>query len=168
MKGAALKAGGTSFAQEAALGGVGSYGRGETKKEVIADYEYGVGDLALDATIDGTLGSVLGGFGGAWTQSTKNKAMDIIVDRAEKANIRSEEVAKVALEKIKQAQKAGTNTIEINETVSGMADVAAILRAKSQGVKVSKLPEDQVELGKQILDRMLNACLLYTSDAADE
>lgn len=157
VKSAALKAGGISFAQEAALGGVGSYGRGETKEEVIEGYEYGVGDLALDATIDGTLGSVLGGFGGAWTQSTKNKAMDIIVDQAEKANIRSEEVAKVALEKIKQAQKAGTNTIEINETISGMADVAAILRAKSQGVKISKLPEDQVELGKQILDRMLNA-----------
>ena len=155
--GAALKAGGISFVGEGTLGGVGSYGRGETRKEVIEDYEYGVGDLALDATIDGTLGSALGGFGAAWTQSTKNKAIDMIVDQAEKANIRSEEVAKIALERIKQAQKSGTSTIEINETISSMADVAAILRAKSQGVKASKLPEDQVALGREIFDRMLNA-----------
>lgn len=155
--GAALKAGGISFVQEGTLGGVGSYGRGETREEVIEDYEYGVGDLALDATIDGTLGSVLGGFGGAWTQSTKNKAIDMIVDQAEKANIKSEEVAKIALERIKQAQQSGTSTIEINETMTSMADVAAILRAKSQGVKASKLPEDQVALGREIFDRMLNA-----------
>ena len=135
VKGAALKAGGVSFVQEGTLGGVGSYGRGETKKEVIEGYEYGVGDLALDATIDGTIGTVLGSFGGAWTQSTKNKAMDMIVDQAEKANIKSEEVAKVALERIKQAQKSGTNTIEINETMTSMADLAAVLRAKNQNVK---------------------------------
>ena len=157
VKGAALKAGGVSFVQEGTLGGVGSYGRGETKKEVIEGYEYGVGDLALDATIDGTIGTVLGSFGGAWTQSTKNKAMDMIVDQAEKANIKSEEVAKVALERIKQAQKSGTNTIEINETMTSMADLAAVLRAKNQNVKLNKLPEDQVALGREIFDRMLNA-----------
>lgn len=155
--GAALKAGGISFVGEGTLGGVGSYGRGETREEVIEDYEYGVGDLALDATIDGTLGSVLGGFGGAWTQSTKNKAIDMIVDQAEKANIKSEEVAKIALERIKQAQQSGTSTIEINETMTSMADLAAVLRAKSQNIKLDKLPEDQVALGREIFDRMLNA-----------
>ena len=155
--GAAVKAGAISFGQEAALGGVGSYGRGETKEEVIEGYEYGVGNLALDATLDGTIGSIPGGLGGAWNQSVKNKAIDAIVDQAEKANVKAEEVAKVALERIKQAQQSGTSTIEINETMSAMADVAAILRAKSQGVKASKLPEDQVALGREIFDRMLNA-----------
>lgn len=155
--GAAVKSGASSFAIEGTLGGVGSYGRGETKEEVIPDYEYGVGDLAIDAAIDGTIGSIPGSLGGAWNQSIKNRATDAIIDQAEKANIRSEEVAKVALERIKQARESGTNAVEINETVSAMVDVAAILRAKSQGVKASKLPEDQVELGKQILNKMLNA-----------
>ena len=130
---------------------------GVKQEEVIPGYEYGPGNLALDATIDGTIGSIPGGLGGAWNQSVKNKAIDTIVDQAEKANIRSEEVAKIALERIKQAQQSGTSTIEINETMSSMADVAAILRAKSQGVKASKLPEDQVALGREIFDRMLNA-----------
>ena len=155
--GAAVKSGASSFAIEGTLGGVGSYGRGETKEEVIPDYEYGVGDLAIDAAIDGTIGSIPGSLGGAWNQSIKNRATDAIIDQAEKANIRSEEVAKVALERIKQARESGTNAVEINETVSAMVDVTAILRAKSQGVKASKLPEDQVELGKQILNKMLNA-----------
>jgi len=155
--GAAVKSGASSFAIEGTLGGVGSYGRGETKEEVIPDYEYGLGDLAIDAAIDGTIGSIPGSLGGAWNQSIKNRATDAIIDQAEKANIRSEEVAKVALERIKQARESGTNAVEINETVSAMVDVAAILRAKSQGVKASKLPEDQVELGKQILNKMLNA-----------
>jgi len=157
VKSAALKAGGISFVQEGTLGGVGSYGRGETKEEVIEGYEYGLGDLALDATIDGTLGTVLGGFSGAWTQSAKNKAMDMIVDQAEKANIKSEEVAKVALDRIKQAQKSGNSTIEINETMTSMADLAAVLRAKNQNIKLDKLPEDQVALGREIFDRMLDA-----------
>ena len=155
--GAAVKAGAISFGQEAALGGVGSYGRGETREEVIPGYEYGPGNLALDATIDGTIGSIPGGLGGAWNQSVKNKAIDMIVDQAEKANVKSEEIAKIALERIKQAQQSGTSTIEINETMTSMADLAAILRAKSQNVKLEKLPEDQVALGREIFDRMLNA-----------
>ena len=81
----------------------------------------------------------------------------MIVDQAEKANIKSEEVAKIALERIKQAQQSGTSTIEINETMTSMADLAAVLRAKSQNIKLDKLPEDQVALGREIFDRMLNA-----------
>lgn len=145
-----------SFAGGAALGGVGSYGRGEAREEVIEGYDYGPSDLAKDAMIDGTLDAILGGFGGAWTQSTKNKALDAIVDQADKANVRAQEVAQVALDRIKLARENGTSTIEINDTMSAMADIAAILRSKEAGVPLDKLPEDKVELGQQILNRMMN------------
>ncbi|MAO25153.1 MAG: hypothetical protein CMJ25_30800, partial [Phycisphaerae bacterium] len=153
---AALQAAGVSFVGEAAVGGVGSYGRGETKEAVIQGYEYGPADLAKDAAIDGTLGSVLGGFGGAWTQSTKNKAIDAIVAQADKANVRAKQVAEVALSRIKLAKEQGTSSIDINDTMSGMADLAAVLRSKESGVPLSKLPEDKVELGQQILNRMMD------------
>lgn len=153
---AALQSAVISGAGEGAIGAVGSYGRGETREKVIEGYEYGTADLVKDAAIDATLGSVLGGFGGAWTQSTKNKALDAIVDQADKANVKAQEVAKVALDRIKLARENGTSTIDINDTMSGMADIAAILRSKEAGVPFSKLPEDQVELGQQILNRMMD------------
>lgn len=146
-----LKAGAISFAGEAAVGGVSSYATGETREEVIPGFEYSTTDLVVDATIDGTLGSIVGGFGGAWTQSTKNKAADAIVDQAKKASDEARAAAKVALDAI---TGSGLPEDQINDTMSDIADLAQMFRARETGL--SPLDADQVAEGEMIFNRMLD------------
>ena len=146
-----LKAAGISFAGEAAVGGVAAYGRGETREEVIPGFDYSLGDLAVEATIDGTIGATLGGFGGAWTQSTRNKAADALVGQAKKANDNARAAAQVALDTI-----TGSNLTDdqINDTMSDVVDIAQIFRAREAGK--SPLDADSVKEGEMIFSRMLD------------
>ncbi len=148
-----LKAAGISFAGEAAVGGVSSYAQGETREEVIPGYEYSYGDLAVDATIDGTLGSVIGGFGGAWTQSVKNKAAEITVDQAKKASDQARAAAQLAINTI-----TGSNLPDdqINDTMSDIADLAQMFRARETGKVLDPLDPSQVAEGEMIFNRMLD------------
>lgn len=148
-----LKAAGISFVGEAAVGGVGSYGRGETREAVIEGYEYGPGDLAIDAAIDGTLGSALGGLGGYWTQTTKNKAADAIVDQAKKASDEAKVKAKLAIDVI-----TGSNLSDdmINDTMTDVAELAQIFRARESGIKLDPLDPASVKEGQMIFNRMLD------------
>jgi len=148
-----LKAGAISFAGEAAVGGVSSYAQGETREEVIEGYEYGYDDLLVDATIDGTLGSVIGGFGGAWTQSTKNKAADALVDQAKKASDEAKAAAKIALDTI---TGSGLPEDQINDTMSDIADLAQMFRARETGKVLDPLDPEQVAEGEMIFNRMLD------------
>lgn len=148
-----LKAGAISFAGEAAVGGVSSYAQGETREEVIEGYEYGYDDLLVDATIDGTLGSVIGGFGGAWTQSTKNKAADAIADQAKKASDEAKAAAKIALDTI---TGSGLPEDQINDTMSDIADLAQMFRARETGKVLDPLDPAQVAEGEMIFNRMLD------------
>ena len=144
------KAAGISFLGEAAIGGVGSYARGETREEVIDGYEYGLGDLALDATIDGTLGAAVGGIGGMWTQSTRNKAADALVDQAQTAMTNSRAAAQVAIDRITASNLPED---QINDTMSDIADLASIFKARETG---KPLDPDSVLEGEMIFNRMLD------------
>lgn len=148
-----LKAAGISFAGEAAVGGVASYGRGETREAVIEGYDYSLGDLAVDATIDGTLGAVVGGFGGAWTQSTRNKAADLLVDQAKKASDTAKASAKVALDSITSSNLSDD---QINDTMSDIVDLAQMFRAREAGKTLDPLDKDSVKEGQMIFNRMLD------------
>ena len=148
-----LKAAGISFAGEAAVGGVASYGRGETREAVIEGYDYTVGDLAIDATIDGTLGAVVGGFGGAWTQSSRNKAADLLVDQAKKASDTAKANAKAALDSI---TSSGLSDEQINDTMSDIVDLAQMFRARETGKTLDPLSKDAVKEGEMIFSRMLD------------
>ena len=144
------KAAGISFLGEAAVGGVGSYARGETREEVIDGYEYGLGDLAVDATVDGTLGATLGGIGGMWTQSTRNKAADALVDQAQTAITNSRAAAQVAIDRITASNLPED---QINDTMSDIADLASIFKARETG---QPLDPDSVLEGEMIFNRMLD------------
>ena len=144
------KAAGISFLGEAAVGGVGSYARGETREEVIDGYEYGLGDLAVDATIDGTLGASIGGLGGMWTQSTRNKAADALVDQAQTAITNSRAAAQVAIDRITASNLPED---QINDTMSDIADLASIFKARETG---RPLDPDSVLEGEMIFNRMLD------------
>jgi hypothetical protein len=148
-----LKAAGISFVGEAAVGGVASYGRGETREAVIEGYDYSLGDLAVDATIDGTLGAVVGGFGGAWTQSTRNKAADLLVDQAKKASDTAKASAKVALDSITSSNLSDD---QINDTMSDIVDLAQMFRAREAGKTLDPLDKDSVKEGQMIFSRMLD------------
>ncbi len=148
-----LKAAGISFAGEAAVGGVASYGRGETREAVIEGYDYSLGDLAVDATIDGTIGAVVGGFGGAWTQSTRNKAADLLVDQAKKASDTAKASAKVALDSITSSNLSDD---QINDTMSDIVDLAQMFRAREAGKTLDPLDKDSVKEGQMIFSRMLD------------
>jgi hypothetical protein len=148
-----LKAAGISFVGEAAVGGVASYGRGETREAVIEGYDYSLGDLAVDATIDGTLGAVVGGFGGAWTQSTRNKAADLLVDQAKKASDTAKASAKVALDSITSSNLSDD---QINDTMSDIVDLAQMFRAREAGKTLDPLDKDSVKEGQMIFNRMLD------------
>lgn len=147
------KAAGISFAGEAAVGGVAAYGRGETREEVIPGFDYSLGDLALEATIDGTIGATLGGFGGAWTQSTRNKAADTLVDQAKKASDEAKVASKVALDSITASDLPDEM---INDTMSDVADLAQMFRAREAGKSLDPLDKDAVKEGQQIFNRMLD------------
>ena len=144
------KAAGVSFLGEAAVGGVGSYARGETREKVIDGYEYGLGDLAVDATIDGTLGATIGGIGGMWTQSTRNKAADALVDQAQTAITNSRAAAQVAIDRITSSNLPED---QINDTMSDIADLASIFKARETG---RPLDPDSVLEGEMIFNRMLD------------
>lgn len=148
-----LKAAGISFAGESAVGGVASYGRGETREAVIEGYDYSLGDLAVDATIDGTIGAVVGGFGGAWTQSTRNKAADLLVDQAKKASDTAKASAKVALDSITSSNLSDD---QINDTMSDIVDLAQMFRAREAGKTLDPLDKDSVKEGQMIFSRMLD------------
>ena len=147
------KAAAISFAGEAAVGGVSSYATGETREEVIPGYNYTVGDLAVDATIDGTLGAVVGGFGSAWTQSTRNKAADALVDQAKKASDQAKVNAKLALDVITKSKLPND---QINDTMSDVADLAQMFRAREAGKTLDPLDKDAVQEGQMLFNRMLD------------
>ena len=144
------KAAGVSFLGEAAVGGVGSYARGETREKVIDGYEYGLGDLATDSFIDGTLGASIGGIGGMWTQSTRNKAADALVDQAQTAITNSRAAAQVAIDRITSSNLPED---QINDTMSDIADLASIFKARETG---RPLDPDSVLEGEMIFNRMLD------------
>ena len=147
------KAAAISFGAEAAIGGVSSYAQGETREEVIPGYEYTATDLAIDATIDGTLGSAVGGLGGMWTQSTKNKAADALVDQAKKASDIAKANAKAAVDFISNSNLPED---QINDTMSDIADLAQIFRAREAGKALDPLDEASVKEGQMIFSRMLD------------
>ena len=147
------KAAAISFAGEAAVGGVSAYATGETREEVIPGYNYTVGDLAVDATIDGTLGAVVGGFGSAWTQSTRNKAADALVDQAKKASDQAKVNAKLALDVITKSKLPND---QINDTMSDVADLAQMFRAREAGKTLDPLDKDAVQEGQMLFNRMLD------------
>ena len=145
-----IKAAGISFVGEAAVGGLAAYGRGETREKVIDGYEYTLGDLAVDATIDGTIGATLGGLAGAWSQSAKNKAADVLVDQAKKANDNARVAAKVALDTITSSNLTDE---QINDTMSDVVGLAQIFRARDAK---APLDVDSVKEGEMIFSRMLD------------
>jgi hypothetical protein len=147
------KAAAISFAGEAAVGGVSAYATGETREEVIPGYDYTIGDLAVDATIDGTLGAVVGGFGSAWTQSTRNKAADALVDQAKKASDQAKVNAKLALDVITKSKLPND---QINDTMSDVADLAQMFRAREAGKTLDPLDKDAVQEGQMLFNRMLD------------
>jgi len=154
-----LKAGVISFVGEGLTGGVSSGAQGETREiasEInpeLPEYEYGLADLAVDAAIDGTLGSVLGGFGGAWTQSTKNKAADAIVDQAKKASDQARVAARAALDTIN-----GSNLSDdmVNDTMGDIVELAQLFRAREAGRRLEPLDASSVDEGRRLFDRMLD------------
>lgn len=147
-----LKGGAGAVATEAPFSLIGAYSRGETREEAYGK-EYTGMDLVVDTAIDSAIAVPLGGFGGAWNQSTKNKAMDVLIDQAEKANVQARQAAKVALSKL---SSSNISPGDLSDVTSNIVDMAAILRAREAGVPLEKLSEDKVKMGQEIFNNFLD------------
>jgi len=144
----------TGFAAEAAIGGVTSYGANETREELIEGYDYSVGDLAVDAGIQGLFGSALGGVGGGLSGTkTFNKAE--LADKMSVATEKNrEEAAKKALETIK-----GSTSERISIATGKVVDLEATLAARggdSNSRILDPLDPKKVEMGETILKGIMS------------
>tara|TARA_R110000851_G_C13093324_1_gene567117 strand:- start:49 stop:3642 length:3594 start_codon:yes stop_codon:yes gene_type:complete len=152
LTGETLKAGIKSFAFEAPMGAGASYASNETREEVIEGYEYGVGDVAKDALIDGAIGSTLGSFFGFLDAKSTNKAFETMLSSAKDG----EKTRKTALREANKTIKAA-NPSMLSESIEDIVEVAAIFKAKEGGVKLDSLDKDLVELGDGIRSLVLSS-----------
>ena len=148
----ALKTGLKTFAFEGTLGAGASYAENETRDEVVEDYEYGAGDIILDATIDGTIGASLGSFFGFLDNKATNRAIDLMYSSVKDG----ENTRKIALEAAnKTISKAKPDLL--SESIDDIVQVASIFKAKEDGVKLDKLDEDLVALGDGLRSLVLSS-----------
>lgn len=151
LKGAALGA-----AEATAVGGIQSYGAGETREEVIQGYEYTSADLAYDtltgAATAGVIGGGVGGLSGFLGSRRANNVDKILEERKGVFKQQAEEAAKRSLDTLNRStgakKKAALNIV---------SDLDEILSARS-GNKKSKLKDpldpERVAKGKAILGSM--------------
>lgn len=137
-----LKGAGRSAAFEGAIGAGMGYATGETREEVIEDYEYGTKDIVADAVIGATIGGAVGGGAAAFGAREKNKAIEVLTTMSKK-----EETAR------KKARTAANKTIKENlRTAAGKEArerslaVAETLMSREK----DKLPVDLVKEGDLI------------------
>ena len=148
----ALKDGVKSFAFEGAMGAGASYAENETREEVVEGYEYGAGDIIIDATIDGTIGSSIGSFFGFLDNKANNRAIDLMYESVKDG----EKTRKIALEAAnKTISKAKPDLL--SESIDDIVQVASLFKAKEEGVKLDKLDEDLVALGDGLRSLVLSS-----------
>ena len=148
----ALKDGVKTFAFEGTVGAGASYATNETREESIEGYEYGAGDIIIDATIDGTLGASVGSFFGFLDNKANNRAIDLMYDSVKDG----ENTRKIALEAANiTISKAKPDLL--SESIDDIVQVAALFKAKEGGVKLEKLDEDLVALGDGLRSLVLSS-----------
>jgi len=148
----ALKDGVKTFAFEGTMGAGASYAENETREEVVEGYEYGAGDVIIDATIDGTLGASVGSFFGFLDNKANNRAIDLMYESVKDG----EKTRKIALEAAnKTISKAKPDLL--SESIDDIVQVASLFKAKEEGVKLDKLDEDLVALGDGLRSLVLSS-----------
>ena len=148
----ALKDGVKTFAFEGTVGAGASYATNETREESIEGYEYGAGDIIIDATIDGTLGASVGSFFGFLDNKANNRAIDLMYESVKDG----EKTRKIALEAAnKTISKAKPDLL--SESIDDIVQVASLFKAKEEGVKLDKLDEDLVALGDGLRSLVLSS-----------
>ena len=148
----ALKDGVKAFAFESTMGAGASYAENETREEVVEGYEYGAGDVIIDATIDGTLGASVGSFFGFLDNKSNNRAIDLMYESVKDG----ENTRKIALEAAnKTISKAKPDLL--SESIDDIVQVASLFKAKEEGVKLDKLDEDLVALGDGLRSLVLSS-----------
>ena len=148
----ALKDGVKAFAFEGTMGAGASYAENETREEVVEGYEYGAGDVIIDATIDGTLGASVGSFFGFLDNKSNNRAIDLMYESVKDG----ENTRKIALEAANiTISKAKPDLL--SESIDDIVQVASLFKAKEEGVKLDKLDEDLVALGDGLRSLVLSS-----------
>ena len=123
---ATAKGAAAGFAEGAAVGAIQSGLQGETREEIIKDFEYTGGDLAKDAFISGAFSSTLGGAGGLTSSFSQSKKADIL---AKRKNI-IDELEETA--KTNSANTLAKTTKKIrSDAASRVTNLEAVLAAKS-------------------------------------
>ena len=148
----ALKDGVKAFAFESTMGAGASYAENETREEVVEGYEYGAGDVIIDATIDGVLGASVGSFFGFLDNKANNRAIDLMYESVKDG----ENTRKIALEAANiTISKAKPDLL--SESIDDIVQVASLFKAKEEGVKLDKLDEDLVALGDGLRSLVLSS-----------
>ena len=169
-KKAVLKGAVTGAAVEGTVGGAQSYGMGETREELskqgnfIDGYEYSRSDFLKDIALNATIGTVLGGAGGAWNKRIALKKEDLYGEMQKTVAAAKEQAKKVAAETIENAQKeTGGDTVvreALNRTIT-MVNTLAARRGKSNTLtptaeKLNPLDPQQVAMGDAIKKGILD------------
>lgn len=153
-----LKGAGRSAAFEGAIGTAIGYSRGETREEVIEGYEYDTTDLALDAALSATVGSVIGGGTAAFGQRAKNKAADALSNVAFKEKSAKTRAKNAAEKTIKQKRrspnlkKATDQSIELFKNLAVREQTELLQKTKP---KLNPLDADLVKRGQTLRSQLL-------------
>ena len=150
-----VKSGLTGAASGAVMGAGQAALEGETREEVIEDYNYTNKDLLTDALIGGTVGGALGVASGALDFRKAKKFDEVLTSRQKEVAKRAEEGAKNAKATL---AKMGKIDPDIKEKALGIvADIDDIFSARA-GDKSSKLKDRldpaRVAKGKALLAAM--------------
>ena len=130
---ATAKGAAAGFAEGTVVGGIQSGLQGETREEIIKDFEYTGGDLAKDALISGTFSSALGGAGGLTSSFSQSKKADIL-DKRKNIKDKLEETAKTN----SADTLAKTTKEKRSDAASRVTNLEAVLAAKT-GDKTAKI-----------------------------
>lgn len=152
----ALKSGAAGFTTGAAVGGGQAIAQGETREEVIEDFNYGgkeaLTDVLLAGTIEGTMGAGLGALSGVIGSSRQANVKDFLQERGRDLAEKRAETAKQAIFTINSSSESAKK--EASKILSDLDDIFA----SREGVKGSKLKDrldpERVKRGDAILNAM--------------
>ena len=154
----ALKEAGVGAASGAVIGGGQAALQGETREDVIDDYEYTTKDFLFDATVGGvaeaTVGGALGYASGMIGRSRNIKVEDALKQRQEVISEDLKQKAQIAKDTLNNATAE-----QKKEAMGRIADLDEVLSARA-GSKSAKLKDsldpERVAKGKAILRGITN------------
>jgi hypothetical protein len=132
--------------------------QGETREELIEGYEYTVGDMAFDASVNAALGGVLGNVSGRLGRNKQANVDELFLKSAKASEKLRTTSVKKATDRLKNPKNA-TDADRIMDAAKRVVDVEAVLAAKA-GDRTAKildpLDPEKVKRGSDILNIITN------------